>query len=105
MSSLSWCIVVSLWGGWWEGSRLASSGGPADVNVKLFLQRAVQGQWLQKPVQRAGRDSQAQLHPPGRSESPAAGVEDGVKAALVALLIAGCAASVAMAGMQRVSEM
>ena len=35
MSSLSWCIVVSLWGGWWEGSRLASSGGPADVNVKL----------------------------------------------------------------------
>jgi hypothetical protein len=97
MSSLSWCIVVSLWGGWWEGSRLASSGGPADVNVKL--ERAMQGQWLQKPAQRAGRDSQAQLHPPGRSESPAAGEEGGIQAALVALLIVRCAAKVARAGM------
>jgi len=45
------------------------------------------------------------LHPPGRVESPAVGVEEVIKAALVALLIAGCAATVAMAGMQRVSEM
>lgn len=76
---------------------MASSGGPADVNVKL--ERAMQGQWLQKPAQRAGRDSQAQLHPPGRSESPAAGEEGGIQAALVALLIVRCAAKVARAGM------
>ena len=82
---------------------MASSGGPADVNVKLerATQAQGQGQWLQKPAQRAGRDSQAQLHPPGRSESPAAGEEGGSQAALVALLIMRCAAAaaVAMAGM------
>lgn len=59
----------------------------------------MQGQRLQKPAQRAGRDSQAQLHPPGRSESPAAGEEGGIQAALVALLIVRYAATVAMAGM------
>jgi hypothetical protein len=48
--------------------------------------------------------AQAQWHPPGRGESPAVGVVVGIKAALEALLIAQCAAMVAMAGMQRVSE-
>lgn len=64
-------------------------------------------QWLQKPAQTAVRDSQAQLHPPGRGESPAAGVVRVVKAALAVLLIVDArgAAIVAMAGMQRVSEM
>lgn len=57
-------------------------------------------QWAQKPAQLKRRDSQAQWHPPGRGASPAACGEGVVKAALAALLIAGCAATDAMAGMQ-----
>lgn len=68
---------------------MASAGGPADVNVKL----AAVMQWGPKPVQRLSQ-SQAQWHPPGRGESPAVGVGEGVvRAGRGALLIAGAGGS------------